>query len=243
MFDSPSKALTVLATEQAHQVLPPKSKMPNTDRARLPTTYKDAKRALEACVSVDEAAQWADKAAALASYAKQAQDVELQTMATRIRARAIRRCGTLLKAVPGQRGGDRRSKGRRSPDGRKAVARAAGLSPHKARQAVRVANVDDHLFTKLVDSSKPPTVDKLAKLGTKESPVSGKQQALKAASRVVTTVHAFVRDINGIDLIAAAHALSAEQANSLGGFVKQAQDQLRRISQLMRPKAKVASAA
>jgi hypothetical protein len=46
---------------------------------------------------MDECQQWADKAEALASYAKQSKDDSLRKMCDRIQARAIRRCGELLK--------------------------------------------------------------------------------------------------------------------------------------------------
>src|SRR5262245_25710133 len=75
-------------------------------RARLPKLYKQAKEALAACERVDECAKWADKAAALASYAKQADDPDLENFARRVRARASRRCGELLREFDG-RGGDR----------------------------------------------------------------------------------------------------------------------------------------
>ena len=51
---------------------------------------------------------WADKAAALASYAKQSEDTTLEKAALRIRARAIRRAGELLKAIMPAKGGDRK---------------------------------------------------------------------------------------------------------------------------------------
>src|SRR2546425_925580 len=65
--------------------------------APLPTAYEAAKRALAECTKIDECADWANKARALASYARQAKDETLQKHATRIQARAIRRCGELLK--------------------------------------------------------------------------------------------------------------------------------------------------
>ena len=46
-------------------------------KARLPKSYREAKAALAKCESVDECAEWADKAAAIASYARQADDLEL----------------------------------------------------------------------------------------------------------------------------------------------------------------------
>ena len=67
--------------------------------ANLPKSYEAAKAALANCVSIDECKDWADKAAALASYAKQANDEEMMKMVARIRARAIRRVGEFLKQI------------------------------------------------------------------------------------------------------------------------------------------------
>ncbi len=45
--------------------------------ARLPSSYEAAKRALAQCDAIDECKDWADKMAALASYARQAKDEDL----------------------------------------------------------------------------------------------------------------------------------------------------------------------
>ncbi len=52
--------------------------------ARLPAAYEAAKVALANCASIDECQQWANKAEALASYAKQADDDTLRKQADRI---------------------------------------------------------------------------------------------------------------------------------------------------------------
>jgi hypothetical protein len=67
--------------------------------------YEAAKTSLEKCSSIDECREWVDKSAALASYARQSQDETLLKMAVRIQARAIKRCGELLKTyqAPGRR--------------------------------------------------------------------------------------------------------------------------------------------
>lgn len=49
--------------------------------ASLPATYEAARTALSECARIDECQGWADKAAALASYAKQADDKQLENMA------------------------------------------------------------------------------------------------------------------------------------------------------------------
>jgi AbiEi antitoxin C-terminal domain len=67
--------------------------------AKLPKIYESARVALAECSRIDECKDWADKAEALASYARQADDDSLRKTADRIQARAIRRCGELLKEM------------------------------------------------------------------------------------------------------------------------------------------------
>ena len=52
---------------------------------------------MSTCNRIDECHEWANKAEALASYAKMADDDSMRKMADRIQARAVRRCGELLK--------------------------------------------------------------------------------------------------------------------------------------------------
>lgn len=138
--------------------------------ARLPQTYENAKTALTECVALDECKSWADKAAALASYAKQANDDELMKMATRIRDRAIRRAGELLQQIEPATGKNNQyaqvkgevdhpfqSRGRAAAD--------AGMSSHQAKQAVRIATIPKEDFDRQVDGPKPPTLSQLAQQG------------------------------------------------------------------------------
>lgn len=141
-------------------------------KASLPKSYEAAKAALANCVSIDECKDWADKAAALASYAKQANDEEMMRQSTRIRDRAIRRCGELLKQIEPAKGG-RPSETRAVGDpsfSRKEAAAGAGISPRQAKQAIRVANVPVEDFERQVESSNPPTVTKLAEQGKRSAP-------------------------------------------------------------------------
>jgi len=123
----------------------------NAASGEFPAVYRNAKVALVHCVSIDECQSWADKAAALASYARQADDKELEVMAARIRGRAIRRAGELLKQIEPQNGGDRKSDeyqgvGSDTLITRKDVAEQAGMSKRQAVTAVRVANIADDDF-------------------------------------------------------------------------------------------------
>jgi hypothetical protein len=135
--------------------------------AQLPRTYEAAKRALSECSEVDECKDWADKAAALASYARQAEDDQLERMAQRIRARATRRAGELLKQIePGKTGPKPElSMGGHTQFTREDAAREAGMSKHQQVQAVRIASIPEDDFEAQVESPNPPTLTQLASQG------------------------------------------------------------------------------
>ena len=146
--------------------------LPDIADARLPTNYAAARKAIQACAQIDECKDWADKAAALASYAKQADDKDLLKKATKIKARAIRRCGELLEEIEPKRGANQNitAAGDTKVPTRKDAAEDAGLSPRQAATALRVANVPAEDFDRQVESDNPPTVTELAKQGTKHVP-------------------------------------------------------------------------
>lgn len=139
--------------------------------ARIPQTYANAKSALYTCASIDECQEWADKAAALASYAKQAEDEELMRMAIRIRDRAVRRAGELLKQIePAKNQHDASARVGSGPSSRKGAGEDAGMSDRQIKTAIRVANVPADEFERQVESDQPPTLTALAKQGTKPAP-------------------------------------------------------------------------
>ena len=144
--------------------------MPAISSARLPASYEHARQALAECSRIDECQQWADKAEALASYAKQAKDDQLRKLADRIQARAIRRCGELLKQIEPANGA-RTDIEPRAGDlpklTRTEAAESAGLSEHQRKTALRVASVPDDDFERQVESESPPTVTALAEQGKK----------------------------------------------------------------------------
>jgi hypothetical protein len=144
-----------------------------TNKARLPDTYQHAKSALAECSNIDECKDWADKAAALASYAKQSKDTEMRKMCDRIQARAIRRCGELLRefdARPENGKKKKQSIGEGTLVSQESVAKEAGLSKRQQTTAVRVANVPTLSFERQVESETPPTVTALAEQGKRERP-------------------------------------------------------------------------
>ena len=78
--------------------------------------------------------------------------------AVRIRDRAIRRTGELLKQIEPANGANQNIGAGAHPnvETRKTAALVAGLSPHQAKQAVRVANIPAAQFEALVESENPP---------------------------------------------------------------------------------------
>jgi hypothetical protein len=144
--------------------------LPSIANAKLPGAYTVAKRALAECEKIDECKDWADKSAALGSYARQSKDESLFKLATRIQARAIRRCGELLKEFESATGAHLKRDGG-GPLSRKHAAEDAGLSERQQKTAIRVANVSEEEFEAQVESDSPPTVTALAEQGTHKLPL------------------------------------------------------------------------
>jgi hypothetical protein len=155
--------------------------------ARMPSSYKQAKIALASCANIDECQDWANKAEALASYAKMAGDDSLRTMADRIQARAVRRMGELYKTfnAQGQRT-DQLKEGALQKLTQKEVAKSAGISEHQAKQAVRVANVPEEKFEAAIEAPKPATVTALAETGKRVRTV--RTEGFKRVSHLIGTV-------------------------------------------------------
>jgi hypothetical protein len=143
--------------------------LPSVSSATLPQTYQAAQRALSECSQVDECKDWADKAAALASYARQSEDQELERMAQRIRARAIRRANELYQQIEPDKGGrPSETKADARPSfTRTEAARDAGMSPHQVKQMVRIGRIPEDEFERQIESPKPPTLSQLAAQGAK----------------------------------------------------------------------------
>lgn len=182
----------------------------DTSGARLPSTYNAAKRAISQCVSIDECKEWSDKAAALASYAKQANDDQLEKMARRIRARATRRAGELLKQIE-PASGARSDLGTAAAQGsRKQAAADAGMSQRQAKTAQRLANVPEDDFEGLVEGG--ATVTQIAEAGARKANPPKDKAAAKA---LVAAVHAYAEKVCAVELDAAIAGLSAVQKSQL----------------------------
>jgi len=178
--------------------------LPSVRTAKIPATYNAAKTAISECARVDECKDWADKAEALASYAKQAEDGELRQMADRIQARAIRRCGELFREMapkvtagrpPGNCAGT-------VTISRTKAAKDAGLSRRQKVTALRVSNVPVEEFEAAVESDSPPTVTELADRGREPSTAHLKgrdPKDFKASTQVQGNLRRFAEFVSTAD--------------------------------------------
>jgi hypothetical protein len=204
------------------------------EHARLPTTYQSMKFALAECVRIDECRHWADKAEALASYARQANDDELLKMAMRVHARAIDRCGELLEEIPPNKGGrPRETQGGTSPSlTRTQAARDAGLSDDQRKTALRVHNVPRDEFETAVDGDDPPTVTALAERGKQPrlDHLGGRDpEDYQQATLLQGAIRRWNRDVSNVDLGAAVRGLWPDEVRDLLSDAAKARELLTNI--------------
>jgi hypothetical protein len=188
--------------------------LPANSDAQLPQRYEAARNAIAECERVDECKGWSDRAAALASYARQAKDDSLRVMAIRIQARAERRCGELLKQIP--RADEATRYGQVAtvpPVTRTQAATDAGLSERQRKTALRVAAIPAADFDARVESPRPPTVTQLANLGKVTRIREDKARATDLeVSPVCDVLAQFTRFCEQNEPAGAAEGCSAEDA-------------------------------
>jgi hypothetical protein len=131
--------------------------------ARLPANYEAAKNALEQCVRIDEVKTWSDKASALATYAREANDKSLHVMAQRIHLRAVARIGELLLQIPASKGGH--------TAGRSTAAREAGLSSRSTTKALAIGRIPRRARDAAIEADPPPSVRSLEALAPRSEHV------------------------------------------------------------------------
>ena len=118
--------------------------------------YDRAKSALAACERLDEAQDIADRSAALAAYAKQANDAELEATARRIRARAFRRLGELSAALP--KAANQHAARSTAETCKIETLNQAGISKAQAHRAERIAAIPAAEFERRIERSQPDTI-------------------------------------------------------------------------------------
>ena len=116
--------------------------------------YEQLRVAALSAKTVDEAKDIADKATALAAYARQANDPQLEIWVAEIRVRAKRRVGELSAALPVSKGGANPSA--TLPSGGKSkseVLQEAGLTTSEAGRCEQLASVAESAFEDFIASA------------------------------------------------------------------------------------------
>ncbi len=215
----------------------------DTENAQLPVSYQRASREIANCFSLDECKEWSDKSQALASYAKQASDEDLEKTAKRIRARAVYRMGQILKEFQAAdraaflNKGEARGAGG-CPTGeiqsQRQAAEAAGITKHQEKQAVAVAHVPEQTFNEMVEADKPATVVALRKRGDEERDKQEKENKapprrrlepsqrsmdMRAATTLIGATKDYAQALLAIDLESAYRGVHAQEFDALLGNI------------------------
>lgn len=218
--------------------MPLPADLPALSSARLPASYEAATAALAECSRVDECQEWANRAEALASYGRQANDDALMKMAMRIKARAIDRCGELLREIPASKGGrppetkagpdlslpsEFLVEGIRQIEGRYAAGHAANMTTGQIKTALRVNAIPREQFEAMVESADPPTVTQLATIGKRSRPampvidvLGGRDPGdFQQATRLLGVVSSLDSEKAKIDIPAAIRGLNEAERNTV----------------------------
>lgn len=197
------------------------------ENARFPAVYERAKQALAECARIDECKDWANKAEALASYFQQSKNEQMMKDCRRIQARAIERCGELLRQIESGQGKVNQHTVLR--DGtdlkqptRESVASAAGLSERQRKTALRVVSVPKEQRDALIESDDPPTVTQLAEQGKQSKP-----KPLHDLEGIDPYLYARATELQGAIKRLAAYCQKHDPKAIAGAFKHHEKDQIR----------------
>lgn len=181
------------------------------DNAKLPALYVQSCDALAKCDQLDECKQWHSKMEALAAYAHQARNDDLERCAKRIRNRAFRRVGEILAEVPSLRGKYRsedKSLGEGFISGMAKVGKQHGITPNRVTDHVKVASIPEAKFNQLNDQPKTPSIRGIIK-SIKDEAATAAREAASAQRfaeaklppgytivRPITRAHSMMKDLD-----------------------------------------------
>jgi hypothetical protein len=121
--------------------------------------YDEMCRAIAACHAIDEVKDIRDKARALEMYARQAQNIEAEEQARKVRLRAEKECGKRLREREMAKGGrptENPSTDTRGLSEREPLA-DLGISYDQSSQWQKLADVPDEIFEQALREPNPST--------------------------------------------------------------------------------------
>ena len=186
----------------------------------IPISYQKAVSAIQECDAIDEAKDWADKMSALALYYKQSKDKTLEKYAKRIKYRAKRRMGELLKQfdAKGKRNDLELSTVTDTKLTQKEVSENIGLSKRQKDQSVRLSNIPEATFNEMVESENVPTLTQLAELGIKKNKT--KPNNISKVLSIKYALKDLIKEMNDKDPIYVLDALDIENTNEILEMIK-----------------------
>jgi len=137
--------------------------------ASVPVVYEEACKALAACSTIDEGKYWADKAEALAAWAKIYKSDKAAVEAKRLKLHAYRRMGQIAEELrptvsPSGTKGKQGASGR--TNGALSLVKEHGFNQTKAGKIMAISRIPDDAFKKAVSSANPPGINLAAGMGT-----------------------------------------------------------------------------
>lgn len=114
----------------------------------VPVEYEEACLALEACLTIEDAKYWSDKADALAAWAKIYRDDKAGRDAKALKLRAYRSMGQLAKELRPQKAWNK--------PGPKSILREQGLNSSSAGASLRLSKLNEKQIEKLTSLPRPP---------------------------------------------------------------------------------------
>lgn len=141
--------------------------MKPNDVPRTLVRYDQARQALAEAHRIDEVKDIADKAVALAAYARQAKDADMERWVAEIRLRARRRIGELTADLP-----DGRGKSSTAETFKRDALNAAGITKVEAHRCEQLARVPEEKFESYIaqkaEQGRPVVADEVARLVVKK---------------------------------------------------------------------------
>jgi hypothetical protein len=121
---------------------------------QLPVQYTEACKALAACQRLDEAKSYADKADALAAWAKIYQSDKAAVEARRLKLHAYRRMNELAEQIRPKQGGVKGKKNGGTLPGPTSLLQEFGLTRAKANSVRKIGQLKPHRFEEIVNAAR-----------------------------------------------------------------------------------------
>lgn len=190
----------VITSEQARKITGGRTPL-------VPVEYESACKSLAACVDLDEAKYWSEKADILAAWAKIYRHDEAGRAAKRLRVHAFRRMGQIAGELRprnsncGTRGRDKGKfvSGTGSYRGAAALLKEKGLSSPQVQVARRLARTSDSDFDALISRPGVPG------LNTIRNTAKGASEAFKKLSGAFRRMAYFTKEESAVDLAKSVH--------------------------------------